>query len=174
MSALRTNGYRDHSGVMGRSAFLGAGWFGDRDIVKVTAIVGQLADTLSYTGATLAELAENRRYNPLYPNERDKFGQQMVSLAYTHARADGGSFNTTLYRNSASGNYDYFDLPDRYRYNLAHTWYGVTSAYNVERGRCASTRVSMRTPTSGRIGRTFSPIPSCMTTPATSRTPARS
>ncbi|BAH37429.1 MAG TPA: hypothetical protein DGD08_01390 [Gemmatimonas aurantiaca] len=134
VSALRTNGYRDHSGVMGRSAFLGAGWFGDRDIVKVTAIVGQLADTLSYTGATLAELAENRRYNPLYPNERDKFGQQMVSLAYTHARADGGSFNTTLYRNSASGNYDYFDLPDRYRYNLAHTWYGVTSAYNVERG----------------------------------------
>ena len=26
--ALRTNGYRDHSGVEGRSAFLGAGWFG--------------------------------------------------------------------------------------------------------------------------------------------------
>ena len=134
VSALRTNGYRDHSGVMGRSAFLGAGWFGNRDIVKVTALVGQLADTLSYTGATLAELAQNRRYNPLYPNERDKFGQQMVSLAYTHAGLNGESSSITLYRNSASGNYDYFDLPDRYRYNLAHTWYGLTSAYNVERG----------------------------------------
>lgn len=133
-SALRTNGYRDHSGVMGRSAFLGAGWFGQQDIVKLTAIVGQLADTLSYTGATLAELAENRKYNPLYPNERDKFGQQMVSVAYTHAGLGGSTFSTTIYRNSASGNYDYFDLPDRYRYNLAHTWYGATSALNAERG----------------------------------------
>ena len=133
-SALRTNGYRDHSGVMGRSAFVGAGWFGARDVVKLTTLVGLLADTLSYTGATLDELRENRRYNPLQPDERDKFGQQMVSLAYTRALQNGGSVSTTVYRNSASGNYDYIALPDRYRFNLAHTWYGVTSAYNVERG----------------------------------------
>jgi iron complex outermembrane receptor protein len=44
---------------------------------------------------------------------------------------NGGSASTTVYRNSASGNYDYIALPDRYRFNLAHTWYGVTSAYNV-------------------------------------------
>ncbi len=133
-SALRTNGYRDHSGVMGRSAFVGAGWFGARDVVKLTTLVGLLADTLSYTGATLEQLATNRRYNPLQPDERDKFGQQLVSLAYTRALQNGGSVSTTVYRNSASGNYDYIDLPDRYRFNLAHTWYGVTSAYNVERG----------------------------------------
>ena len=133
-SALRTNGYRDHSGVLGRSAFVGAGWFGARDVVKLTTLVGLLADTLSYTGATLAQLKTNRRYNPLQPDERDKFGQQMVSLAYTRALQDGGSVSTTVYRNSASGNYDYIALPDRYRFNLAHTWYGVTSVYNVERG----------------------------------------
>lgn len=133
-SALRTNGYRDHSGVMGRSAFVGAGWFGARHVVKLTTLVGLLADTLSYRGATLAQLKTNRRYNPLQPDERDKFGQQMVSLAYTRALQNGGSLSTTVYRNSASGNYDYFELPDRYRFNLAHTWYGVTSAYNVERG----------------------------------------
>ncbi len=134
VSALRTNGYRDHAGVMGRSAFLGAGWFGDRNVLKLTTVVGQLADTLSYAGATRAELSVNRRFNPLHPDERDRFGQQMVSLAYTHARSSGGTLSTTLYRNSASGNYDYFDLPDRYRYNLAHIWYGVTSALNVEHG----------------------------------------
>ncbi|WP_396213444.1 TonB-dependent receptor [Gemmatimonas sp.] len=134
VSALRTNGYRDHSGVSGRSAFLGAGWFGTRDIVKLTALVGQLYDTLSYTGATLAQLEQNWRFNPLAPNERDKFGQQMVSLAWSRSLRSGASLNTTVYRNSASGNYDYFELPDRYRYNLAHTWYGVTSVYNVERG----------------------------------------
>lgn len=133
-SAQRTNGYRDHSGVLGRSAFLGAGWFGQRDIVKLTAIAGLLADTLSYTGATRAQLAVNRRFNPLNPGELDRFGQQMVALAYTRVLEGGSTLNTTVYRNSASGNYDYFDGNDRYRFNLAHVWYGVTSALNVERG----------------------------------------
>ncbi len=133
-SALRTNGFRDHSGVLGRSGFVGAGWFGDRDILKLTALVGLLADTLSYTGATLAQLQQNRRYNPLAVDERDRFGQQMVALAYTRIVSATTSLNTTVYRNSASGSYDYFELPDRYRFNLAHTWYGVTSAVNRESG----------------------------------------
>jgi iron complex outermembrane receptor protein len=134
VSALQTNGYRDHSGVLGRSAFVGAGWFGDRHTLKLTTLVGLLADTLSYVGATKAQLEQNWRFNPLAPDERDRFGQQMVSLAYTRALANGGTWSTTVYRNSASGNYDYFELPDRYRFNLAHWWYGTTSAYNVERG----------------------------------------
>ena len=133
-SALRTSGYRDHSGVSGRSAFVGAGWFGDRTIVKATALVGLLADTLSYTGATAAELRVNRRANPLAPDELDRFGQQLFALSVSHVASDIATVNTTVYRNSASGNYDYFDGPDRYRFGLAHAWYGVTSAMNVERG----------------------------------------
>lgn len=131
---LRTNGYRDHSGVAGGSALVGAGWFGDRDILKLTALVGVLSDTLSYVGATREELAANRRYNPLAPDERDRFGQQMVALAYTRLMSDATSLNTTIYRNSAAGSYDYADGTDRYRFNLDHTWYGVTSAINHQRG----------------------------------------
>ena len=131
---LSTNGYRDHSGVAGGSALVGAGWFGDRDIVKLTALAGVLSDTLSYVGATLQELSQNRRYNPLARDERDRFGQQMVALSHTRIASEATSFSTTVYRNSASGNYDYFDRADRYRFNLAHWWYGVTSAANVERG----------------------------------------
>ena len=132
--ALRTDGYRRHSGVEGRSAFVGAGWFGDRDIVKLSALAGMLGDTLSYVGATREELAQDRRYNPLHPGERDRFTQQMIALSYTRLVDGGTSLSTTVYRNSAGGSYDYFDLPDRYRYNLQHWWYGVTSAVNAERG----------------------------------------
>lgn len=137
VSAQRTNGYRDHSGVLGRSAYLGAGWFGDRTIVKATALVGLLADTLSYTGATRSELATNRRYNPLAPDELDKFGQQLFALSMSNALTPNATLSTTVYRNSASGNYDYFYFYDggeeRYRYGLEHEWYGATSAVNVER-----------------------------------------
>lgn len=131
--ALRTNGYRDHSGVEGRSVFLGAGWFGSRDIVKFTALAGMLADTLSYVGATLDELAQNRRFNPLHPDERDKFGQQMFALSWTRSATLNTTFSTTAYRNSASGRYDWFDGDDRYKFGLAHSWYGVTSAVNHTR-----------------------------------------
>ncbi len=134
VSAQQTSGYRDHSGVEGRSAFVGAGWFGRTNILKVTALAGLLADTLSYTGATLAELQQNRRYNPLAPDERDRFGQQMVSLAYTRIVSGSTTLNTTVYRNSADGRYDYFDGDDRYRFGLTHSWYGLTSAVNHERG----------------------------------------
>ncbi|MEO6445807.1 MAG: TonB-dependent receptor [Gemmatimonadaceae bacterium] len=133
-SALRTDGYREHSGVEGRSAFLGAGWFGDRDVIKLTTLLGLLADTLSYVGATREELAQNRRFNPLAPDERDRFTQQMVALSHTRIASANTSLTTTLYRNSASGHYDYFYLPDRYQFGLAHAWYGLTSAINQRRG----------------------------------------
>ena len=133
VSAQRTNGFRDHSGVEGRSAFVSAGWFGDRTVVKANALVGLLSDTLSYVGATLAELRNNRKYNPLGVNELDKFGQQMFALSVSHALTELATFNTTVYRNSASGNYDYFDGADKYRFNLAHAWYGATSAMNATR-----------------------------------------
>lgn len=133
-SALRTNGYRDHSGVSGRSALLAVGWFGARTVVKATALVGLLADTLSYVGATSEELRTSRRFNPLSPDELDRFGQQMVALSLSHALADGSTLNTTVYRNSASGHYDYNYPPDRYRYGLAHAWYGATSAVTIDRG----------------------------------------
>ncbi|MCC6317634.1 MAG: TonB-dependent receptor plug domain-containing protein [Gemmatimonadaceae bacterium] len=128
--AVTTNGYRDHSGVRGGSAFVGAGWFGDRDVLKLTTLVGVLRDTLSYTGATLEELQTNRRFNPLDPSERDAFAQQMVALSYTRLFGAATSFTTTAYRNSAAGSYDYLAAPDRYRFNLDHWWYGVTSAVN--------------------------------------------
>lgn len=133
--ALRTNGYRDHSGVAGGSALVGAGWFGDRNIVKLTAMLGELWDTLSYVGATVAELRQNRRFNPLSPDERDHFGQQMLALSVTRLASPSTSFSTTLYRNSAGGNYDYFAGDDKYRYNLEHAWYGTTGALNSTRGR---------------------------------------
>ncbi len=132
--ALRTIGYRRHSGVEGRSAVLGAGWFGDHDIIKLTLLAGLLADTLSYVGATRDELASDRRFNPLDPGEDDRFTQQLVALSHTRIFSGETSLSTTVYRNSAAGSYDFFALPDRYRYNLQHWWYGVTSAVNADRG----------------------------------------
>ncbi|MBA3671725.1 MAG: TonB-dependent receptor [Gemmatimonadaceae bacterium] len=137
-SALSTDGYRRHAGIDGRSVFLSGGWFGDRDVVKATFTAGTFSDTLSYTGASVAQLAADRRFNPLNPAERDRFAERLASLAYTHAFGSSSSLATTLYRISASGDYDVcidrcdVATPALWDFALDFAWYGVTSAWNWE------------------------------------------
>jgi len=83
VSAQTTNGYRDHSGNDAYSAFLSAGWFGDRDAVKVTAFAGRSKTQLAYYAASEADLASDRRLNPMSPDEKDDFNQEMLSVRYT-------------------------------------------------------------------------------------------
>jgi iron complex outermembrane receptor protein len=112
---------------------LSAGYFGARDIIKLTAIAGLLRDTLSYLAVADTQLARDRRINPLLPTELDRFGEQLVSVAYTRTLGMSSSLSTTLYRISASGNYDVAIAPDLWNYHLDFVWYGVTSAWNWQR-----------------------------------------
>lgn len=141
-SALRSAGYRHHSGMEGRSGFLSAAYIGDRDILKFTAVAGFFSDTLAYVGGTPTELAQNRRVNPLRPDEVDRFGEQVAALSYTRLLGDGrGSIASTVYRTSATGNYDVCilncDQPqgDLWNFNLDFVWYGATTAWSLERQR---------------------------------------
>ena len=130
LSDLQSNGYRYHSGVLGRSGLLSVGYFGARDVFKVMATAGLLHDTLSYLAVPETELARDRRINPLQPTELDRFGEQLVSAAYTRSLSSTSSLSTTLYRISASGNYDVAIDPDLWNYHLDFVWYGLTSAWS--------------------------------------------
>ena len=55
---------------------LSAGYFGDRDIVKLTATTGTMKDTMAYLAVPVTDLDTNRRINPLTPQERDGFGER--------------------------------------------------------------------------------------------------
>ena len=132
VSALRTNGYRYHSGVEGRSLFLSAGYFGDRDILKGTLTTGTMRDTMAYLAVAKSDLDTNRRINPLTPPERDGFGERLAALAYTRLLSPTSSITTTLYRISASGDYDVL-IEALNNFNLRFVWYGVTSDWSVRR-----------------------------------------
>jgi iron complex outermembrane receptor protein len=132
LSALHTDGYRYHSGVEGRSAFLSAGYFGDRDLLKLTITTGTMRDTMAYLAVPAPELAVDRRINPLTPRERDGFGERLAALAYTRLLGGSSSIETTLYRISASGDYD-VQLDSLDNFNLAFAWYGLTSDWTYRR-----------------------------------------
>jgi iron complex outermembrane recepter protein len=132
VSALHTDGYREHSGVEGRSAFVSAGYFGDRDIVKFTATAGLMRDTMAYLAVPDSILETDRRYNPLTKRERDGFGERLAALSFTRLLDASSSISTTVYRIAASGNYD-VEIDSLWNFNLDFTWYGVTSAWSYRR-----------------------------------------
>jgi iron complex outermembrane receptor protein len=132
VSALRTNGYRYHSGVEGRSLFVSGGYFGDRDIVKATMTTGTMRDTMAYLAVAESDLDTNRRINPLTPRERDGFGERLAALAYTRLLSPSSSVTTTLYRISASGDYDVL-IDSLWNFNLKFVWYGMTSDWSLRR-----------------------------------------
>ena len=134
VSSLSTDGYRYHSGVEGKSAFFSAGYFGDRDILKVTATTGTMRDTMAYLAVPVTDLDTNRRINPLTPRERDGFTERLAALSYTHAFAPAISWSTTTYRISAGGDYD-VQLDSLQQFNLDFVWYGVTSALTMQSRR---------------------------------------
>jgi iron complex outermembrane receptor protein len=132
LSDLHTDGYRYHSGVEGRSAFVSGGYFGDRDILKVTATAGVMRDTMAYLAVAESDLAADRRINPLSTRERDGFGERLASLSYTRLVSPASSFTTTLYRISASGDYDVL-IDSLENLNLDFVWYGVTGVWSYHR-----------------------------------------
>ena len=135
LSALRTNSFRRNAGVEGLSGLAQVAWLGSRDIVKLMVLGGRLRDTLSYLAVPVADLARDRRINPLTPEEQDRFSQALVALSHTRQVAPGVQYASTLYRISAEGNYDVrFDPTTIGNYALDFTWYGLTSAVTVDRG----------------------------------------
>ena len=132
LSALHTDGYRYHSGVEGRSGFLSGGYFGDRDILKFTMIAGFMRDTMAYLAVPQADLDTNRRINPLSPRERDGFGERLAALSYTRLLNANSSLTTTLYRLSATGDYDVL-LDSLETLHLDFVSYGVMSAWSYHR-----------------------------------------
>ncbi|MBX7120120.1 MAG: TonB-dependent receptor [Gemmatimonadaceae bacterium] len=133
LSAQRTDGYRAHSGNRARSAFLSAGWFGTRDAVKFTGFAGRSRMQLAYYAASEAELAADRRTNPMSPDERDDFHQEMASLQWTHAFGERLRLQSTVYRNGAGGAYDVAVAPELWNFNLDHRWVGLLSSLSYER-----------------------------------------
>ncbi|HVA57105.1 MAG TPA: TonB-dependent receptor [Gemmatimonadaceae bacterium] len=123
-----TNSYREHAGDLSHSGFFSAGYFGDRNIVKITATAGLEHSQLAYDAAAESTLVRDRRSNPLSPDERDDFGESLASVVYTHLLSDRSSLSTTVYGVTATGYYDVLST-QMDRYHLDFWWGGVMSTY---------------------------------------------
>jgi len=104
-SETRSDGYRFHSGTESRSFFISGGYFGERDIVKVTAFTGRTKNELAYTPVPIDLIREEPRTNTLSENDEDDFAQQFLQLQYGRSLTDRLSFTGSLYYGAAGGDF---------------------------------------------------------------------
>ncbi len=133
-SAQHTDGYRYNSGNSSRSTFASAGWFGSSDIIKLSLLAGLSSNQQAYYASPLSVLDTLPRDNPFGNTPElavgDRFHQDLLSLAWTHALSPKASVATTAYGFDAGGWYDYpaTGVDDAYHYLLHSRWGGLTSA----------------------------------------------
>ncbi|MDF1502185.1 TonB-dependent receptor [Roseisolibacter sp. H3M3-2] len=136
-SNQRADGYRRGSSHAGNSAMASAGWFGDRDLLKLTLLTGAESNGQAYTAVPLETLRRDPRANPI-DGVGDRFRQSMAALTYTRLLSESASLATTLYGFDAGGWYEYptwVEGTPAPRWELASRWGGFLSALHAARGR---------------------------------------
>jgi len=106
-----TDGYRDNSGNEHDTFFWNAGWQGEHASIKFNGFSGREKGQLSYLAVEPDVLAENRRFNPLTPEDQEAFGQDFAQLKYSQLIGDATLLTASLYYNSADGWFQLWDDP---------------------------------------------------------------
>ncbi len=104
-SGARTDGFRDHSDVEQASTFLSVARFGDDSTLRFTGLAGREHQHLSFYATEDYVLANAPTANPLGPDARDEFGQDVAQVQYSHDVGEDDEFSGSVYWNGGRGWY---------------------------------------------------------------------
>ncbi|MDX1586205.1 MAG: TonB-dependent receptor, partial [Balneolaceae bacterium] len=138
-SRTASDGYRYHSGTESNTFFASGGYFGEKDIIKVTAFFGRTKNELAYTPVPIDQIRQDPRTNTISKNDIDDFGQQLIQLQYNRAIHEGLSLNSTIYYGGAGGNFPVgFDDGSgnfvQQIFSLENDHYGLKSSLHYDNG----------------------------------------
>jgi iron complex outermembrane receptor protein len=134
LSGLRSDGYRRGASSAANAAFVSGGYFGDRDIMKITASTGLERNGQAYTAVPLRVLRVDPRNNPL-AGVGDHYRESFGTLNYTRLLSTETSAGLTAYGFHTTGWYDYpaDGSPQPLRYRSASRWAGLVAALHTVR-----------------------------------------
>ncbi len=147
-SYTNTNGYKEHAGNTGASGLFSAAYFGKRDVLKLTALVGrQQNNGLAWLGVSDNLARANPRANGNSRYEIDNFYQAHLQALYRHQFGARHAINAAVYRTQSSGFYtfdsnNFNGLPSEnadYRYQLAAATNGAQANYTYTSPRFTAT-----------------------------------
>jgi iron complex outermembrane recepter protein len=132
-SNTRSDGFREHSGTKGQTAFISAGYFGRKSVIKFTAFTGMSKNEMAYLAVSKTDLKSNYRMNYLGENERDRFHQSLAMLQYSLSISRNSYLLATVYYNHLNGNYDIYFAPDILNYAVRSNFLGSILNYQYEK-----------------------------------------
>ena len=109
VSSSGGDGYKYNSMNKSYSMFLNTGYKWDKSLLKFVSFFGHQKNQMSWLGAPIDSINNDRRYNTHFDNERDDFKQNHNQLHYIYYFNNKLKLSNTLYYNYLNGNYD-FDL----------------------------------------------------------------
>jgi iron complex outermembrane recepter protein len=132
----RTDGYRRDAFHRGGSGIGALSWTGQRTVVRLLLLAGDARNGASYVASSDSAIARDQRDNPLSPEEKDHFRQQLAALTVSQATGARGVWTTTLYGTRLRGAYDVRLAADSVpTFALASGWGGVISTWQYTGAR---------------------------------------
>ena len=137
-STLETDGYKYNSGSFGYSAFLSGGYYGNKDIVKITAFSGRSFNQMAWFAVSETDIKNDPRTNYNTPRENDDFMQSFIQAQHSRDLSLYSTLTTTAYYNRLDGNWD-LDLNPLgggntvLNYGLGSNFYGAMTNYQYKR-----------------------------------------
>ena len=130
-----TDGFRRNAGSTQRSVYLGATHDSDASFFKVFGFAGLAESQLAFLAADEDTLKADLRFNPMSPDERDRFSQRFVTAQYHRAFGPATEVSVQGYYNGAGGWYRIATGADRlYQYGLDWRNVGATATFHTVRG----------------------------------------
>ena len=134
-----SDGYKYHSGSNGESLFFSAGYFGEKDLVKLNILRGQNRNELAYLPVFIDDIRADPRTNYLDPGDEDDYSQSVYQFQHTHWFDPQLSLNTSIYYGNAGGDFPYgFDDGTgniiQLNYPLSNDHYGFMTSVSAASG----------------------------------------
>ena len=136
-SKTLSNGFKDHSGTDSDSFFFSGGYYGEKDIIKITAFHGRTRNELAYLPVFIGDIETDPRTNYLDPGDEDDFSQQFVQVKHSHEFPGQVSLNSAVYYGAAGGDFPFGFLDTngdlvQINYPLENDHFGFFSSFNKE------------------------------------------
>ncbi|XOV92070.1 MAG: TonB-dependent receptor [Bacteroidota bacterium] len=109
---LWSDGYKDFTESDAYSFFITGGYYGDRDMFRVTAFTSRSRNGLGYYVVDKTTLENDPTYNPLIDDDNDDFSQYLIQLQHTHKFNKQWNMSSSLYYGGAGGDFAEGTLDD--------------------------------------------------------------
>lgn len=131
LSGYKSDGYKYNSGGSGYSGFLSGGYYGDKNVIKLTGFSGRSLNQMAWFAVSESDIKLDPRTNYNAKGEDDDFTQSFGQLQYIRSISNKSSLTTTTYYNRLDGLWGMFvDPTTLMKFKLASNFYGVMSNYN--------------------------------------------